>query len=62
MNNRKFEGFKESASKFAAALKLQEEETQLDDENDDSETRLELTNLILDGRITETIDLGTGLI
>jgi len=41
---------------------LQEEETQLDDENDDSETRLELTNLILDGRITETIDLGNGLI
>jgi hypothetical protein len=53
----KHQGFKESASKFAAALKLQEEETQLDDENDDSETRLELTNLILDGRITETIDL-----
>ena len=54
-------GFKESASKFAAALKLPEEETQLDDENDDAETRLELTNLILDGRITEAIDLGYGL-
>ena len=40
---------------------MPEEETQLDDENDDAETRLELTNLILDGRITEAIDLGYGL-
>ena len=51
-------GFKESTAKFAAALKIPVEDKQLDDDSDDSETRLELTNLILEGRISETIDLG----
>ena len=49
-------GYRDSSKKFAAALRIEEDE-ELSEEDDDAETRLELANLVIEGKLTETINL-----
>lgn len=51
------QGFKESSELFAKSMKMKKKENiGTHKEDDDTDTRLEMTNLILDGKISETID------
>jgi len=52
----KYQGYRDSSKKFAAALRIEEDE-ELSEEDDDAETRLELANLVIEGKLTETINL-----
>merc|ERR1712147_241827 len=53
----KYQGYRESSKKFANALQIDENGDEPSEEDDDAETRLELANLVMDGKLTETINL-----